>query len=77
MQIFLTILRNIQFLSRRGNNNEGNFEQLMKLRAKVGHRTTSWIEKQRQKYIHHDTQNEIMRLMAFIVLRDIAKKYQR
>ena len=39
-QTFLTILRNIQFLSRqglalRGNNNEANFEQLMKLKAKV------------------------------------------
>ena len=33
-QIFLTILRNMQFLSRqvfRENNNEGNFEQVMKL----------------------------------------------
>ena len=39
-QIFLTILRNIQFLSRqdlafRGNNNESNFKQLMKLSARV------------------------------------------
>ena len=45
-QIFLTILRNIQFLSRqclafRENNNEGNFEQLLKLSAKVGPRITS------------------------------------
>ena len=47
-QIFLTILRNIQFLSRQGlafwgNNNEGNFEKLMKLSAKVDPRTTSWM----------------------------------
>ena len=82
-QIFLTILWNIQFLSRqglafRGNNNEGNFEKLMKLSAKVDPRINSWMEKnKRQKYLHHDTQNEIIRLMAFIILRDIAKKYQR
>ena len=81
-QIFLTILRNIQFLSRqglafRGNNNEGNLEQLMKLSAKVDPRITSWMEKKRQKYLHHDTQNEIIRLMAFIILRHIAKKHQR
>ena len=81
-QIFLTILRNIQFLSRQGlafqgNNNEYNFEQLMKLSAKVDPRITSWMEKKRQKYLHHDTQNEIIRLMAFIILRAIAKEYQR
>ena len=29
------------------------------------------------KIPHHDTQNEIIRLMAFLILRDIAKKYQR
>ena len=81
-QIILTILRNIQFLCRQGlpfqgNNNEGNFEQLMKLSAKVDPRITSWMEKKRQKYLHHDTQNEIIRLMAFMILRDITKKYQR
>ena len=68
----------MQFLSRqglafRGNDNEGNFEQLMKLGAKVDPGITSWMKKKQEKYIHHDTQNEIVRLMAFIILRDIAK----
>ena len=49
-QIFLSIVKNIQFLSRQGlafwgNNNIGNFEQLIKLSAKVGPRITSWMEK--------------------------------
>ena len=53
-QIFLTILRNIQFLSRQGlafqeNNNEENFEQLMKLSAKIDPRITSWMEKKISK----------------------------
>ena len=44
-QIFLAILRNIQFLSRQGlafwgNNNKGKFEQLMKLSAKDDPRIT-------------------------------------
>ena len=65
-QIFLAILRNIQFLSRQGlafwgNNNEGNFEQLMKLSAKIDPRITSLMEQKREKYLHHDTQNEIIR----------------
>ena len=45
-QIFLTILRR-QGLAFRGNNNEGNLEQLMKLSAKVDPRITSWMEKKR------------------------------
>ena len=77
--MFLTILRNIQLLSRQGlvfqrNNNEGNFEQLMKLSAKVDHRITSWIEKKRETYLHHDTQNAIIKLLTFMILRD-TKKY--
>ena len=80
-QMFLTILRNIQLLSRQGlvfqrNNNEGNFEQLMKLSAKVDHRITSWREKKRGTYLHHDTQNSIIKLLTFMILRD-TKKYQR
>ena len=76
--MFLTILRNIQLLSRQGlvfqrNNNEGNFEQLMKLSAKVDHRITSWIEKKRETYLHHDTQNAIIKLLTFMILRDIKK----
>ena len=76
--MFLTILRNIQLLSRQGlvfqrNNNEGNFEQLMKLSAKVDHRITSWIEKKRETYLHHDTQNAIIKLLAFMILRDTKK----
>ena len=31
------------------------------------------MENKREKYLHHDTQNEIIRLMAFIILRDTAK----
>ena len=77
-QMFLTILRNIQLLSRQGlvfqrNNNEGNFEQLMKLSAKVDHRITSWREKKRETYLHHDTQNAIIKLLTFMILRDTKK----
>ena len=76
--MFLTILRNTQLLSRQGlvfqrNNNEGDFEQLMKLSAKVDHRITSWIEKKRETYLHHDTQNAIIKLLAFMILRDTKK----
>ena len=39
-QMFLTILQNIQFLE-----DQGNFDQLMKLNSKIDPRITSWIEK--------------------------------
>ena len=43
----------------------------MKLSAKVDPRITSWMEKKRKKYIGHDTQNKIIRLMAFIIFYSI------
>ena len=39
----------------------------------INPRITSWMEKKREKYLHHDTQNEIIRLMAFIIIRNVAK----
>ena len=45
----------------------------MKLTANVDPRIISWMEKKREKYHHHDTQHEIIRLMALIILRDEAK----
>ena len=49
-QMFLTILQNIQFLARqglafRGNEDQVNFDQLMKLSSQIDPRITSWIEK--------------------------------
>ena len=77
-QMFLTIRRNMQLLSRQGlvfqrNNNEGNFEQLLKLSAKVDHRITSSIGKKREMYLHHDMQNSIIKLLTFMILRDTKK----
>ena len=78
-QIFFTTLQNIQFFSRQGlvfqgNNNEGNFDQLMKLSTKVDPKITSWMEKKQEKCFQHDMHNEIIRLTAFVILRDITKK---
>ena len=47
----------------------------MKLSAKVDNGITSWLEKKRETYLHHDTQNSIIKLLTFMILRDI-KKYQ-
>ena len=79
LQMFLMILQNIQFLTRQGlairkNEDQGNFDQLMKFSSKIIPRITSWIEKKnRNNYLHNDSQNEILKLMALTMLRDIAK----
>ena len=57
-QIFSTIFRNIQFLLQcqafQRSNNEENLEQLIKLNAKIDPRFISWMEKKREKCLHHD-----------------------
>ena len=54
-QVLLTILQNIQFFARqglafRGNEDQGNFDQLMKLTSKIDPRITSWIEQKTQVF---------------------------
>ena len=41
--------------------------------AKIDPRVSEWLESKRNKYIHGDYQNEIIRIMAFILFHDIAK----
>ena len=36
-----------------------------------------WLEKKKGKFTSHDTQNEILKLMALSVLREIAVSLQR
>ena len=41
--------------------------------AKFDQIITSWMEEKQENYCHHDTQNEIITLMAFTIVRDTAK----
>ena len=43
------------------------------MNAKFDQIITSWMEEKQEKYCHHDTQNEIITLMAFTIVRDTAK----
>ena len=45
----------------------------MKFSAKIDHRITSRMAKTRETYLHHDTQNATIKLLAFITLKDIEK----
>ena len=76
-QISVTVLQNIQFLFRQSfgfckSKNVANLDQFKKLSTKVDFRITIWMKKQ-DKYLHKDIQHEVIRQLAILLLRDIAK----
>ena len=77
-QCFLKILSNLRFLARQGlplrghdDETESNFYQLPKLRGEDYPRIESWLKKKTDKYTSSDIQNEILKLMAMRVLREL------
>ena len=78
-QCFLKLLANVKFLSRQGlpfrgsgDGSDSNFLQLLKLRGEDDPRILNWIKKKSDKYTSPQIQNEIIKLFAFQVLREIA-----
>lgn len=74
----LKIIEIIQFLGRQGlalrgdeSDENSNFMQLLKLRCKDFPKLIDWLEKKTEKYTSHDIQNEILKLMAHQILRDL------
>ncbi len=53
---------------------EGNFTQLLKLRAsdESSVHLNTWLKRKSDKYTSHDIQNEMLGLMALNLLRNIA-----
>ena len=79
-ECLLKILSNLKFLARQGlalrgvdDDKDSNFMQLMKLRARDDPRLGEWLEKKTNKYVSHDIQNELLKIMALSVLRDISR----
>ena len=77
-QCFLKLLANVRFLSRQGlpfrgsgDGSDFNFLQLLKLRGEDDPRILDWIKKKSDKYTSPQIQNEIIKLFAFQVLREI------
>ena len=77
-QCFLKILSNVRFLARQGlplrghdDETESNFFQLLKLRGEDDPRIETWLKKKTDKYTSADIQNEILKLMAMRVLREL------
>ena len=78
-QCLLKIMSSIQFLARQGlplrghgDDSSSNFTQLLKLRAEDDQRLVTWMKRKTDKYTSADIQNEIMKVMALHILRNVA-----
>ena len=76
----LKIISNIRFLARQGlplsgnsDENDSNFVQLIKARGDDNTKLLEWMKKKTNKYACADMQNEILNVMAFNILREIAE----
>ena len=81
-QIFLKILENLRFLCRQGlpmlgDSNNGNFIQLLLSEARYGSRIYKWLEKKGDKFTHSTIQNECLKLMSVLILRNISKNVKQ
>ena len=79
-QFLLKILFNVKFLVRQslplhgtGDDCDSNFTQLYLLREEDNPILKAWrTKKKANKYVHHEIQNEMMKVMALKILREIA-----
>ena len=78
-QCMMKIAQNIKFLARQGLSLRGdgtednsNFNQLLRLRALDDPNLLMWVQKKAEKYTSPEIQNELLKIMAQAVTRDIA-----
>lgn len=77
-----TIAENIHFLARQGialrdgDEKDSNFMQLLFLRASNDPELLLWLERKTNKYTSPDIQNELLKIMALRILRDISAAVQ-
>ena len=65
-----------QGLPLRGNNKEGNFDQMLMHASRYDPRLAEWLQKKREKYTYPDSQNEFLKIMSLSILREIASNIQ-
>ena len=76
--MLLKIFSGIRYLARQGlalrgdgNEGDGNFLQILKLKGEDDPRIHDWLKKKMNKYTSPEIQNTILRVMAMRILRDI------
>ncbi len=85
-KVLLTISENMRFLARQGipfrkwseesNEINSNFMQLLLLRSVDNPNISQWLSRKNYTYVSKDIQNEIARLMAHKIMRDITSNLQ-
>ena len=77
-QCLMKIAENIRFLARQdlslrgdGTEDNSNFNQLLHLRALDDPNLLTWVQKKAEKYTSPEIQNELLKIMAQTVTRDI------
>ena len=81
-QMLLKIVSNICFLARQsiairgdGDEENSNFIQLFKLCGEDDPKFAKWLEKETDKHVSADIQNELLKVMGLQVLRDIGETF--
>ena len=83
-EVLKKIIACVKFLARQGlplrgdgDEKDGNFLQLLKFQGEQDDMVHSWLQKKTNKYTSHEIQNEILKIMAISVLRNISDVLQR
>ncbi|XP_056003508.1 zinc finger MYM-type protein 1-like [Ostrea edulis] len=79
-QCLLKVLSSIRFIARQGlalrgdgDDSESNYIQLLKLRGEDDSKILDWIKRKNDKYTCAESQNEMLKIMALSILRDVAQ----
>jgi len=82
--MFLKILSSIRYLAQQGlplrgdgDEQDRNFLQLLKLKGEDDPMMVDWLKQKANKYISHQNQNDILKIMAMHVLREVASCLQQ
>ena len=82
-RMFVKIVTSIKYLASQGislwgdgDEEDGNFMQLLRLRADDDPDLVAWLQHKQNKYTSQEIQNEILKTMAISVLRNIASCLQ-
>ena len=83
-KMLLKILSSIRYLGRQGlalqgdgDEDDGNFLQLLKLKGEDDPAMLEWLKRKVNKYTSHEIQNDIIKVMAMHVLRNVATSLQQ
>ena len=83
-KMLLKIMSSIRYLTRQGlalrgdgDEDDGNFLQLLKLKGEDDPAMLEWLKRKVNKYTSHEIQNDIIKVMAMHVLRSVATCLQQ